>query len=134
MHQHVGLQIVPLHVRLATDGTHKFPLGRMPFDVGLKSIDAKVRLWTLFTLEDLFVAMFSLVTLAGHRGRELEATDRTDVPLGQVDSLLVDLESIVVGEAFVTDRAFYGTVLVLAKGRLDFISSMGECGVSHQFV
>lgn len=134
MHQHVGLQIVPLHVRLATDGAHKFPLCRMPFDVGLKPIDAKVGFRALFTLEDLFVAMFPFVALAGHRGRELEATDGTDVPLGQVDSLLVDLESIVVGEAFVTDRAFYGTVLVLAEGRLDLVSSMGECGVSHQFV
>lgn len=86
----------------------------MPFDVGLKPIDAKVRLGTLFTLEDLFVAMFPLVTLASHRRRELEATDRTDVSLGQIDSLLVDLKGIVVDEAFVTDGTLHGTVLVLA--------------------
>lgn len=86
----------------------------MPFYVGLQPIDAKVRLGTLFTLEDLFVAMFPLVTLASHWGRELEATDRTDVSLGQIDSLLVDLKGIVVDEAFVTDGTLHGTVLVLA--------------------
>lgn len=132
MHQHVSLQIVPLHVRLSTDGAHEFPLGRVPFHVGPKPIDAKVRLGTLFTLEGLFVAMFPLVTLAGHRGRELETTDRTDVSLGQINSLLMDLQCVIVDEAFVADRTLHGTVLVLAEGRLDFVGSVGERGVSHQ--
>lgn len=132
VHEHVGLQVMSLHVRLTADGAHELALGRVPLDVGLKPIVAKVRLRTLLTFVALFVAMFALVTVASLRRLELEATDRTDVSLGHVDSLLVDLEVVLVGEAFVTDRTLDRTVLVLGEGGLDFVCTMSGGRVSHQ--
>lgn len=132
--QHVSLQVVPLHVRLAADVAHELPGGRVPFDVRLQLVTVIKRLvalvaFVLFLLPNMF--RFVSLALACHG--KLHPANRANVPLGHVESLLMLFQSLLVDEPSVANSALNRSSRICVQHGLHTICLVFHFRVGQQF-